>query len=100
MSLKWTLISLQALPHSQAHSVAYNICTAPSVLITSPLDSQTQSSPGYLPISVSGLPRHFLFYSFASMKKTFLKTVLRPFVFSLSSLPWQPYFISRFHLLF
>lgn len=58
MSLKCPFMSLQASPCS----VACNIDAAPSVLTTSPLDSQTQSSPGYLPTSLTGLPHHLLLF--------------------------------------
>lgn len=52
--------------------IAYNIDAVPSVLIP-PLDSQTQSSPDDLPVSLTGLPIPSFILSPFTMKKTFLK---------------------------
>lgn len=51
-----------------SHSIAF---FAPSVLTISPLDSQTQSSPGYLPISASGFPHHHFLLFFCLHEKDF-----------------------------
>ena len=65
---------LQAFPPPipPPQSTACNTDAVTSIL-TFPLGSQTQSPPGYLPISLTGLLYHFFFYSFPFTKKTFFK---------------------------